>query len=140
MSREPIMVFENEEKLQECIEEWKKVLFLEDWVIKGILVNSLADDNGTELAGQNIFEKVNRTSLIKIRKPDAETDEMITKYCAEQYLVHELLHCKYNWLAYNAEKLESAYYETMEHALLDQMSQSLIMAKYGLDFKWFYNF
>lgn len=136
----PIMEFETEEHLQSCIEEWKKVLFLQDWVIKGLLVEELYDDNGNELAGINNFQIENQCSLIKIVKANDDNKSRIVKYCAEATLVHELLHCKYNWTSKCSDSVEYAYYDTLEHGLIEQMSRSLIMAKYNLPFEWFYNF
>ena len=54
----------------------------------------------------------------------------------ENVLVHELLHCKYNWLA-NESFYEGKYVDVMEHGLLEQMAKSLIMAKYDLILDYF---
>lgn len=138
---EPIMEFQSQEQLQNCIEEWKKVLFLESWVIKGILVDPpLIDDNGTELCGQNNFQICNKCSLIKIVRANDDIRDRIVKYCAEVSLVHELLHCKYNWTYKGSDSIEYAYYDTLEHSLIEEMAKSLIMAKYNLPFEWFKNF
>ena len=137
----PIMEFSSEEELQACIEEWKKKLFLTDWTIKGILVDApLLDDEGCELSGQNSFQIVNRCGVIKIVRPDEDIKSRIVKYCAEESLVHELLHCKYNWTMKSADSIEYAYYDTLEHSLIEQMAKSLIMTKYDLPFEWFQNF
>lgn len=136
----PIMEFETEEQLQACIEAWKKVLFLQDWIIKGKLVDELYDDNGNELAGNNNFQVANNCSLIQIVRANEDIKSRIVKYCAEVTLVHELLHCKYNWTAKCSDSIEYAYYENMEHSLIEQMAKSLIMVKYNLPFEWFCNF
>lgn len=57
----------------------------------------------------------------------------------KETLIHELLHCKYNWLNKDYQSHDSAYYDTLEHGLLEQMSKTLLMVKYDLDFKWFEN-
>lgn len=136
----PIMEFETEEQLQSCIEDWKKVLFLQDWVIKGSLVDELHDANGNELSGNNSFQIPNKCSLIQIVRANDDIKSRIVKYCAESTLVHELLHCKYNWTEKNSNSIEYAYYEDLEHSLIEQMAKSLIMVKYDLPFEWFYNF
>lgn len=136
----PIMEFETEEQLQACIEYWKKVLFLQDWVIKGKLVDELYDSNDNELAGNNNFQIPNKCSLIQIVRANEDIKSRIVKYCAEATLVHELLHCKYNWTEKCSDSIEYAYYENLEHSLIEQMSKSLIMVKYNLPFEWFYNF
>lgn len=136
----PIMEFESEEQLQSCIEEWKKVLFLQHWVIKGILCDEILDSNGNPLVGNNEFQMVNSTSLVRIVRPNKENTDCIVKYCAEEILVHELLHCKYNWMCKSSDSIEYSYFDTLEHGLIEQMAKSLIMAKYNLPFEWFSNF
>lgn len=136
----PIMEFENEGQLQDCIEEWKKVLFLHDWIIKGSIVDDLVDDDGVKLIGHNEFQVVNKCSVIRLQKPNEEVKSTIVKYCAEETLVHELLHCKYSWIVKDSSSIEAVHYNTLEHGLIEQMAKSLIMAKYDLPFEWFYNF
>jgi len=139
--KEPVMEFESKEQLQAYIEEWKKVLFLTDWTIKGILVDPpLIDSDGNELVGQNIFQIANKCGVVKIVVPTDDHRDRIVKYCAECILVHELLHCKYNWVARDYNSIEVAYYDELEHGLIEQMAKSLIMAKYNLPFEWFRNF
>lgn len=138
--KNPIMEFESEEQLQACIEEWKKVLFLQDWIIKGKLVTELFDENNDELAGSNSFQVTNKCGLIQIVRANEDNKSRIVKYCAEATLVHELLHCKYNWTCKNSDSIEYAYYDTLEHSLVEQMAKSLIMTKYNLPFEWFCNF
>lgn len=136
----PIMEFSSEEQLQSCIEYWKKILFLQDWVIKGKLVDELYNESGNELAGDNSFQIANKCSLIRIVKANEDIKSRIVKHCAEATLVHELLHCKYNWTEKNSNSIEYAYYDNLEHSLIEQMAKSLIMVKYDLPFEWFYNF
>lgn len=137
---QPIMEFTSDEHLQSCIEEWKKVLFLQGWVIKGKLEDELTDSDGNELAGLNQFQVSNQCSLIRIVKANPDNTSRIVKYCAEATLVHELLHCKYNWAQKCSDSIEYAYFDTLEHGLLEQMAKSLIMTKYNLPFEWFCNF
>lgn len=136
----PIMEFDTEEELQKCIEEWKSVLFLQDWIIKGKLVDELCDDDGNEYAGHNCFQIANKCGLIQIVKANEDNKSRIVKYCAEATLVHELLHCKYNWTQKSSDSIEYAYYDNLEHSLIEQMAKSLIMTKYNLPFEWFFNF
>ena len=123
----PIMEFEDQEHLQSCIEEWKKVLFLQDWIIKGILVDPplIDEDCGGELCAHNSFQMVNKCSAIRIVKPNEDIKSRIAKYCAELSLVHELLHCKYNWTQKDSSSIEYAYFETLEHGLIEQMAKPL---------------
>lgn len=134
------MEFESEKQLRKCLKWWQKKLFLQDWAIKAILVEApLLDDSGNELAGQNAFNIESSCSLIRVVIPNDDIRSRICKYCAELTLVHELLHCKYNWTA-APSTFEGVYCDTKEHQLLEQMAKSLIMVKYNLPFDWFKNF
>lgn len=42
-----------------------------------------------------------------------------------------------DWLVPQKESVESVYYDTLEHSLLEQMAKSLIMAKYNIPLNWF---
>lgn len=58
------------------------------------------------------------------------------RYCAEKILVHELLHCRYNWIK-SPDSVEGIFWYTYEHYFLEQMAKSLIMVKYGLELNYF---
>lgn len=136
----PVMDFLEEGQLYDALHYWKEKLFLSDWTIKVAFADKTLtdDDTGVELSGQNQFDMVNQCCLIYLRKHQKD-DNPIQKICDEHILVHELLHCKYNWV-YNPNTYEGKYYDTCDHALLEQMAKSLIMTKYGLSFDWFTNF
>lgn len=140
--KSPVMEFEDDEQLMECVEEWQKILFLEDWIIQASLHDMpLLDKNDQELQGRNEFCVDLKNSFISVIRPNDDARSRIVKFCAECTLVHELLHCKYNWLAPPSPRtLEGAYFDTLEHGLLEQMAKSLIMARYHLPFEWFKNF
>lgn len=134
----PIMQFDTTEQAYKCLQEWQEKLFLQDWTIK-LLLASPEEMNMQEVCGENNYQIENKCCVIKILKPEYYGDR-ITKYCAEQILIHELLHCKYNWCERNYDSIEVVYYDTLEHALIEQMAKSLLMAKYNLKFEWFKNF
>lgn len=129
-------VFNSEEELNECLKWWQEKLFLTDWVIK-VRISEPCDFITEGSVGENEFDMVNKCCVIRILDQKYYGDR-IMKYCAEKVLVHELLHCKYNWLAYE-ESYEGKYVDVMEHGLLEQMAKSLIMAKYDLSFDYFEN-
>lgn len=136
----PIMEFKDNRQLMKCLREWKRILFLDAWVIKAALVDR--EDckvDGEDCAGKNHFLITGSSSMISIARVDDDMRDRIVRYCAEKTLVHELLHCKYNWLI-SPEGLTGTYYESLEHSQIEQMAKSLIMAKYGLPFSWFENF
>lgn len=134
----PIMEFTSIEQAYECLHYWQEKLFLQDWTIKLLLV-SPEEMNTQEVCGENIYVVESNCCVIKILRPEYYGDR-ITKYCAEQILIHELLHCLYNWCERNYDSIEVVYYDTLEHARLEQMAKSLLMVKYNLKFDWFKNF
>ena len=134
----PIMEFTSLKQAYDCLNYWQEKLFLQDWTIK-IILASPEDMNLKEVCGENIYQIENKCCVIKILRPEYYGDR-ITKYCAEAILVHELLHCLYNWVERDYNSIEVAYYDILEHARLEQMAKSLLMVKYNLSFDWFKNF
>ena len=130
----PIEEFTNQIMLDACLKVWKDILFLNDWIIKAKIVSpdEFIQEN---VCGENEFDMVNKSCVIRILDKKYYGDR-IMKYCAEKILVHELLHCKYNWVC-PPSTLEGKYFDTLEHGLLEHMSKSLIMAKYGLGLDYF---
>ncbi len=127
-------IFNSKEELYEYLTWWQEKLFLTDWIIKASIC--LPEDFITKnCCGENEFEIENKTCVIRILHPKYYGNR-IMKYCAEKILVHELLHCKYNWIA-NNDSYEGKYVDVMEHSLLEQMAKSLIMAKYDLSLDYF---
>ena len=135
----PILTFEDEKQLYDCLKEWQDRLFLNDWIIKVSLVDEIRNADYEELQGNNTFQIDNKACHIRLVKPNEDNTSRIVKFCAEVTLVHELLHCKYNWCQ-APSTYEGIYYDTLEHSLIEQMAKSLIMAKYNLPFEWFKNF
>lgn len=124
-------VFNSKEELNACLKWWKEKLFLTDWIIKAKICepcNFIDEGN----MGENSFDMVNKCCVIRILDKKYYGNDRIMKYCAEKVLVHELLHCKYNWIA-NESCYEGKYVDVMEHGLLEQM------AKYDLSFDYFNN-
>lgn len=135
----PVMVFDNK-SLKKCLKYWKKKLFLQDWTIKVKLVSPKEMEN-EDLAGLNQCRFVNKSSVISIQQLSKE-DRIcsVAKACDEQTLVHELLHCKYNFMESDSGSYETMYVDAIEHQKLDELSKTLIMVKYDLPFDWFRNF
>lgn len=136
--KSPIMEFTSTEQAQECLKEWQERLFLSDWTLK-VKLTSPEEMKFEDNCGENEFQMVNRCGVIRILRKEFYGDRII-KYCAEKTLIHELLHCKYNWVERAYDSIEVAYYDTLEHSLIEQMAKSLLMAKYDLPFSWFNNF
>ena len=136
--KSPIMEFQSNEQMYACLKEWQERLFLNDWIIKISLADP-SDMKLEEVSGENVFCIEQKSCVIRILKPE-HYGKRILKYCAELILIHELLHCKYNWVERNYDSIEVAYYDILEHALIEQMAKSLLMAKYDLSYDWFKDF
>lgn len=134
----PIMEFTSLEQAYKCLKEWQERLFLQDWIIK---INLVEPDEMVmkDVCGENVFQIETKCCVVKILKPEFYGDRIV-KYCAEEILIHELLHCKYNWVERDYNSIEVVYFDTLEHSLLEQMAKSLLMAKYNLSLDWFKNF
>jgi len=132
---EPIMYYADDLKLGASLSEWKERLFLSDWIIKAVLVEESTLE-GQPQAGICEFQFNHKSARIEISKQNRE--ERIAKCPQEKTLVHELLHLKYNWVE-APKSYEGVYVDETEHALLEQMAKSLVMAKYGIPFSWFTN-
>lgn len=141
MGDKPIDVFENQEQLEKVLREWQHRLFLDGWLILAYITDEIVDPDGVEVtdaAGYNslVFE----LSISNIQLLSDETykeKNMLFKHCQEKDLVHELLHCKYDWLGNQGGTYEGVYLDATEHQKLEEMAKSLIMAKYGVDYNYF---
>lgn len=131
----PIEEFKTQEELNECLKWWQSKLFLDSWIIKAKICEP-CDFSVEGRGGENSMVFENKESAIRILDKKYFPDDAIAIYCAEHVLVHELLHCKYNFLL-NKGTFESVYVDVMEHQLLEEMAKTLIMAKYNLDFDYF---
>lgn len=130
------MIFKNLKELEEYMQWWKDILMLNDWTIEVRLVDELVNE-GEECWGLTSSDLVGRNALIQIRQFNDSDKARVTKYCAEQTLIHELLHLVYP--IFEKDSYEATYFGIMEHRKLDKISQSLLMAKYNLTFDWFRN-
>jgi len=134
MSKMPKIEFKSDKELMKYLEWWQKKLFLDDWIIEAKICKPEEFKNPDSM-GENSVDIVNKCSAIRIIDKKYYSDNYILRYCAEKILVHELLHCKYDFEY--ADTYEARYLDVSEHALLEQMAKSLIMAKYDLDFEFF---
>lgn len=135
---EPIIEFKTDKEARECLKEWQNRLYLSDWIISLSLVDTeelLV--NGKPMAGTNNLDFVHKACVISVARRTESMNDRIVKTPHELVLVHELLHCKYNWIG--GEGYEKTYVDETEHALLEQMARSLMMAKYNLTPDWFNN-
>lgn len=141
MDSKPIEVFLSQEQLDDCLKWWQHRLYLDGWIIKARVVNTITDVDGNEVdsaVGYNQLAYAVSQSYIQILSEDGfnRLNPICTHICMEQVLVHELLHCIYNWIEGN-ESYEGIYLMGKEHQQIEQMAKSFIMAKYNLDYDYF---
>lgn len=136
---EPIMEFKNEEQACISLMEWKTKLFLNDWTIKVTLCDP-HEFYGKNRVGECEVCESKTCAAIRILKKEYYPNDAIEKYCAEQIIVHELLHCLIILFEKQDPTIEEVFFNTKSHQLIEQMSKSLIMAKYNIGFDWFKNF
>ncbi|MDR2007006.1 MAG: hypothetical protein LBP78_07180 [Acidaminococcales bacterium] len=136
----PVLVFKDGAEMNEKLRYWQRLLFLDDWIIKGELTSErLSDDTtGAPLRGKCSMVQELKAATIYLYVPQSDFDEEIVKFCHEDILVHELLHCKYNILEAGTS-YEARHLDLREHVLLEEMARSLIMARYNIGFEWFSN-
>jgi hypothetical protein len=129
----------SDEQAQACAEWWIKKMFLSGWAIRVRMVT--LDDIGSNRWGENEIFFEESTCDIRLLKKEYCGD-MPVKHCAEEILVHELLHCKNLFASYSGSDpmLEALYMDKTEHNLLEKMAKTLIMIKYDLPFGWFKNY
>ena len=136
----PKMQFNNLAEMEKYMRRWQHILGLDHWYIEPRLVEELKDSDGEECWGLNVHEQVNRVAVVSVRKfRKGDDDQAPKKYCAEQILVHELLHCHYNWLQKDYKDHAAAFYDVKDHQQLELMAEALILAKYNLTRDFFYN-
>ena len=141
MHNEPIRRFRDLDHAKQLLAEWQERLFLQHWIIKLDLENEPVVHDGNRLLGLWSGAISQHECDIKLFNGDDEfVDESCIKWSAEHVLVHELLHCKYNFLNLDLNFSSNKYFDLHEHALIEQMAKSLIMAKYDIKFDWFKNF
>lgn len=137
----PIDVFKGKEQLEECLREWKHILYLDGWMILAHVEDKIMNPNGEEeidAVGYNTF--IFESSQANIQLLSDETykeNNTLFKHCMEKDLVHELLHCKYDWMGCQGGTYEGVYLDATEHQKLEEMAKSLIMAKYGVGYDYF---
>lgn len=105
----PIDIFENQEQLEECLREWQHRLFLDGWLILAHVEDKIMNPDGEEVidaAGYNTFVFESSQANIQLLSDESyKENNTLFKHCMEKDLVHELLHCKYDWMEIRAEPM-----------------------------------
>ena len=137
INTKPIWEFKSQEQANQCLKEWQHRLFLDDWTVV-LRFENYKDMPEIGMAGYSNFEFENCCSVITLCNK-AGVDNGILKFCQELTLVHELLHCIYNWQGYDNSNYESITTSELQHQQIEKMARSLIMAKYNIEPDWFKN-
>lgn len=111
------------------LDEWQKRLGLSDWVII-LRYNSDGSDMEEDNAGETEWQDVSKTAVIRIVSKE-QYGERIIKYDFERILVHELLHVKFQYFQLCNTTYESKVFDIAQHQLIEDLAQSLVMAKRG---------
>lgn len=112
MDNKPKDIFKDDKELLEYTDYWKEKLFLNNWIIS-VGMADREEFSNPNCVGENHFDIINKACSILILKPEQYGNDRVMKYCAEKILVHELLHCKYNWMKED-NTYEGVYIDTME--------------------------
>lgn len=116
-------------------------LFLDGWLILAHVKDKIMNPNGEEVidaAGYNTFIFESSQANIQLLSDESyKENNTLFKHCMEKDLVHELLHCKYDWMGCQGGTYEGVYLDATEHQKLEEMAKSLIMAKYGVGYDYF---
>lgn len=131
----PIIEFLSQEQAVTCLKEWQHRLYLDGWIIS-LDFADYRDMPEVGDAGYCDFQMVNKCAVITLCN-SAGCKGGIAKFCQEETLVHELLHCVFNFAGYDAGSYDSRYRDIMQHQEIEMMARSLIMAKYGIGPDWF---
>ena len=134
--KEPVIEFKDQEELDLYLKWWQEKLFLTDWIITArvIPMNKFETEYSV---GENLMVFDNKEAVIHII-PNADfPEDAVTRFCQEKTLVHELLHCLYNYMHPAKGSYESKFLDVQEHQRLESLAKTLLMVKYGLDLSWF---
>lgn len=137
----PIEVFQSQAQLDECLKWWQDRLCMNDWILTASICGR-EDMDSVDDQGENLMIHARKVAEIRILKktdmPNDSVAKRFLRHCDEQILVHELLHCLYDWMdPGNNPSYEGTYLDEIEHQKLDTMAKSLIMVKYDLPLSYF---
>lgn len=139
MSKKPIEIFKEDEQFQKCCKEWQHRLFLDDWFIKFTMVDDIISFGDGEADGVCEYNFNNKEAVIKIYNGKDIEEHSICKTCAEQVIIHELLHLKQEYIT-ERETFEidnNNFHEYIAHQSTEMMAKTLLMVKYNLDYDYF---
>lgn len=114
---------------EQLLAEWQERLGLQDWIILLRYNCVKADMTDENWAGQNDWDTVNKTSIIKIISKEEYGNDRIMDYDFEKILVHELLHIKFARISFTTESYEGQIVSDLRHSILEDLARALVLAK-----------
>lgn len=130
----PKQMWDSEKEAQACLKEWKDRLGLQDWHIQLVVTTEVPEDS----LGFNRHSFIARHAVIFVlAKNSARWENEAFKPCQEKVLIHELLHCIIPGFDNSEKTIESCWYSTWNHGMLERMSRAMYLAKYNLPCDWF---
>ena len=142
MSKQPIMKFKDLDDGYKWLRYYQDKLFLQDWNIR-LEFEPAGEDSDT--GAQVYYHQPEKEAVITIFRHSVEYyKESVSKNCEQHLLLHELFHIKldlpYDYYANGVDNIEKRALYTQNHQLVDDMSKSMLMTQYNLDFSWFRNY
>lgn len=135
----PIIIFKNYQQAYDCLFYWRELLGLQNWIINIILDYSAPIEAPNW--GSSLNHRAIHVATITIPMPwPGQINPFPIRYCQEEIVIHELLHILWPRYEVNHNTTEGNFYLMEVHASLEQTAKALLMARYGLDISWFYNF
>jgi hypothetical protein len=113
----------NKTKANKLLKYYKKILGLQDWVIK-LMINQKQEDvkiDDEPCCGTNEWILTSKASVIRIISKKEYGDRIIA-FDFEKTLVHELIHLKVAMITENTNDVE---------ILVDDIARAIVMAKRG---------
>lgn len=88
--------------------------------------------NGEEVidaAGYNTFIFESSQANIQLLSDESyKENNTLFKHCMEKDLVHELLHCKYDWMGCQGRTYEGVYLDATEHQKLEERKWQRVLS------------
>lgn len=134
MTVKPKLFFDDEAEMLGCLHEWIARLGLSDWWIMARICPA-TELELPDVAGESKVDHVNKCGRIDILRREDMPDGLMIRQPQELALIHELLHFKF--VGFEEKNRDEAYFELMQHQLLEEMAKALYMAKYNLTRSWF---
>lgn len=145
----PIIEFENNKELNDCLKWWQNKLMLNDWIITASVVDKVIYFGDDVCDGNIWYDRLSHKAHIKLMSKksfeeyiDKTNDNEIfknSKFCQEYVLVHELLHLIIPMSMIDKKDIPSISYEENQHQLVERLAKSYFMTKYNFNFDWFRN-